>query len=59
MSSIKVNNGYVVKLTALLHKPKPVFMQGNFGEFYRFSKIVRVGKEEDGRQEMGRQTTQS
>ena len=51
MSSIKVNNGYVVKLTALLQKPKPIFMHGNFGEFYRFkvSEIVRVGKEEDGR----------
>lgn len=48
---MKVNNGDVVKLTVLLQKPQAVFMQGNFGELYRFkvSKIVRVGKEEDGR----------
>lgn len=51
MSSIKVNNGYVAKLAALLQKPKPIFMQGNFREFNRFkvSEIVRVGKEEGGR----------
>lgn len=51
MSSIKVNNKHVVKLAVLLQKTKPIFMQGNFREFYRFkvSEIVRVGKEEAGR----------
>lgn len=52
MSSIKVNNRYVVKLTVLLQEPMPIFMQDNLWEFHRFKvseMIVRVGKEEGGR----------
>lgn len=50
MSSIKVNNGQVVKLAALLQKPESIFMQGNFVEFCRFKvrEIVRVGKKKMG-----------
>lgn len=63
VSSVKASNADRAVLSALLQKSEPLFVHGNFREFYGFKVgvIARGGKKENARSEIrdGKANTES